>query len=68
MHTTKIFGQTMSRKHLVILAFIEAEFPGGTDSAPLPGRVILKPIPGRGLTSLSLVIFQTFTNFRQKIA
>ena len=35
----------------MILAFIGAELAGGrADSAsPLPGRVILDPIPGRGL-------------------
>ena len=34
----------------MILAFIGAEVAGGRICLPLPGRVILNPIPGRRLT------------------
>ena len=51
LQAVEIFSHTTSHKNLVILAFIGAELAGGggADSAPLPGRVILDPIPGRGL-------------------
>ena len=48
-----ILSQTTFHKNLVIRAFIGAELAGGggvADSAPtLPMRIILDPIPGRGL-------------------
>ena len=51
LHTVDILSQTTSHKNLVILAFIEAELVGGWQilPPPPPGRVVLNPIPGRGL-------------------
>ena len=50
LHAIEIFSHTISHKNLVLLAFIGAELAGRADSAPpLPGRVILNPITGRGL-------------------
>ena len=50
-HTIEIFSQDTSHKKMVILAFIGAELAGGGAflPPPLPGRVILNPIRGRGL-------------------
>ena len=49
LHTIEIFNQTNSHKNLVILAFMGAELV-----PPLPGRVILNPIPGCGLNSATV--------------
>ena len=50
-HMIEIFSQPTSHKDLVILAFIEAELAGGRFCPPpLPVRLILDPILGRGLT------------------
>ena len=52
LHIIEIFSQPTSHKNLVILAFIGAELAGGGQilPPPLPVRVILDPIPGRGLS------------------
>ena len=50
LHAIEFFNHATSHKDVMILAFIGAELAGGAESAPLPGRVILNPIPGRGLT------------------
>ena len=50
LHAIEIFNQATFHKNSVILAFIGAELAGGgTDSPPPLVRVILNPIPGRGL-------------------
>ena len=54
LHVTKFFNQSRFRKNVVILAFKRAEMAGGQillppPPPPSPGRVILIPIPGRGL-------------------
>ena len=52
MHTIEIFSQATSHNNLVILAFMGAELAGSGQilpPPPLPGSVILNPIPGRGL-------------------
>ena len=45
----EIFSQSTSHKNLMILAVKGAELEGGQISPPFPVRVILDPIPGRGL-------------------
>ena len=54
LHAIQIFDQTTSHTDLVILAFIGADLAGGGGQilSPLPGRVILNPISGRGLKSV----------------
>ena len=51
MHMIEVFSQPTFHKKLVILAFIGAELAGGRFCPPpLPVRIILDTIPGRGLT------------------
>ena len=64
----EIFSQPTFHKTLVILALIGAELAGGGVQIlpPLPVRVFLDPIPGRGLSVLQsgyLVFSIFFPNF-----
>ena len=48
LHAIEVYNQTTSHKKLVILAFIGDKLAGGR-FCPLPGHVVLNPIPERGL-------------------
>ena len=53
LHAIETFNHTTFHKNLVILAFIGAELVGRGQILPAPPppvRVILNPIPGRGLS------------------
>ena len=53
LQAIETYSHTTSHKNSVILAFVGAELAGGQIlPPPLPGRVILDPIPGRGLSRL----------------
>ena len=53
-HMMDIFSQPTYHKNLMILAFIGAELAGGQILPPLPLRVILDPIPGRGISQMTV--------------
>ena len=60
LHAIEIYNQTTCLKYLVVLAYIGTEFAGGQILPPLPGRVILNPIPGHGLNEVLLHSFFYF--------
>ena len=61
MHTIEIFSQTMSRKHLVILAFVEAEFAGGQILLPSWAR----NSEAHSRARANIFIFGDFSNIYQ---
>ena len=57
LHTIENFSQTISHENLVILTLIGAELAGGRFCPPpIPGRVILNPIPGHRLIGIYILL------------